>query len=365
LFVGCISGTSVDGLDLALIGIDHEQVHFQHAYTAELPPELRAALLDLGQPETDDLDLLGYCDSALGAFIGQAIVDFLAVHGVDPNNITAIGSHGQTVRHRPPDKEHSYGFSTQIGDPNLIAEITGIQTVADFRRRDMAAAGHGAPLVPPFHQALFGPLAAKAVVLNVGGISNISILGSPPRGFDTGPGNALMDVWCETHTGQTFDKNGAWAASGKVDQTLLQKCLADPFFQLTPPKSTGREYFNTPWLNQQLIASNAKPEDVQATLCALTARCTTDALKRWAPSANSLIVCGGGRLNLHLMEELAKHSGEHIEVSASERWQVDGDSIEAALFAWLAHRRLNHLPGNEPAVTGAGGYRVLGAIYAR
>jgi len=361
LYLGCISGTSVDGLDMALIRMsESQQIDVLHASTAPFSPEFRTRLLQLGQPGQDDLDLLGYCDSDLGAFIGEAMLAFLHTHDFTAEDITAVGSHGQTVRHRPPDAQHPYGFTTQIGDPNRIAEITGIQTLADFRRRDMAAGGQGAPLVPPFHQALFQREGDHVAVLNIGGISNVSLLGSPPSGFDTGPGNAIMDAWCEQHRSTPYDQGGDWAASGSIDADLLQRCLADPYFAAPPPKSTGREYFNLAWLSHHVDAT-FDPADVQATLCELTARCTADALARWAPQTKTLIACGGGRLNRTLMANLARHTS--ARVGPSEEWNVDGDSIEAALFAWLAYRTLKDLPGNEPAVTGARGYRTLGAIY--
>ena len=362
LFLGTISGTSVDGLDLALLEIGPDDtMRVVRGETIKLPTRLQSQLLQLGRPREDDLDLFGYCDSTLGDFIGHSVMDFLARTNIPAADIRAIGSHGQTVRHRPPGASQQTGFTIQIGDPNRIAEITGITTVADFRRRDMAAGGHGAPLVPPFHQALFGHLDGNVVVLNIGGISNISILGNPPSGFDTGPGNALMDSWSELHLQQPYDRDGAWAASGGVDSQLLAQFLSDPYFDTPPPKSTGREYFNLNWLHGFPRSAAVAPVDVQATLCELTARCTQQALQRWAPDTTHLIVCGGGRLNDELMRRLAEQ--KPLQVHASEHWQVNGDSIEAALFAWLASRTLHALPGNEPAVTGANGYRVLGAVY--
>jgi anhydro-N-acetylmuramic acid kinase len=368
LYIGCISGTSVDGLDVALISLDsQESVKIIDASTIKMPVRLREQLLNLGVPGLgipgqDDLDVVGQCDIDLGVFIGTSLRSFLETHKLSPGQITAIGSHGQTVRHRPPDQVRPLGFTTQIGDPNQIAEITGVQTVADFRRRDMAAGGHGAPLVPPFHQKLFQHVAANTVVLNIGGISNISILGSPTTGFDTGPGNALMDNWSARHLGKAFDEGGAWGASGHMDQTLLAHCLADPYLILAPPKSTGREYFNLAWLEQHLANANLDPADVQATLCEYTALCTTNALQQWAPDTEVLVVCGGGRLNGALMQRLQEHT--QAKVCASEAFDIDGDSIEAALFGWLAHRTLSGQSGNEPAVTGAADYRVLGAVYA-
>lgn len=366
LFLGCISGTSVDGLDIALLEVHaDDDLRVLHAETAKLPPTLQANLLQLGNPAQDDLELLGQCDSALGEFIGHALVEFLQRANTSAERITAIGSHGQTVRHRPPAPDQPITFTTQIGDPNRIVEITGITTVADFRRRDMAAGGHGAPLAPPFHQALFGSLQGNVAVLNLGGISNISVLGNPTRGFDTGPGNCLMDSWTARHLQQPYDDKGQWAATGQVDEGLLQACLEDPYFSAAPPKSTGREYFNLAWLEAVVPVATKPAVDVQATLCALTAACNTDAIQHWAPDTSQLIVCGGGRLNSNLMHRLAtpRQGQSKLEVRPSEDFQVDGDSIEAAMFAWLAYRRLQQMPGNEPAVTGAEGYRVLGGVY--
>lgn len=361
-YIGCISGTSVDGLDLALLDMQEpHQPKFIASNTASFPNELRECLLEIGRPGEDDIDGLGWADAELGTFIGQAIQKFLGDCELDSGDICAIGSHGQTVRHRPTTAEKPYGFSLQIGDANRIAEVTGVTTVADFRRRDMAAGGQGAPLVPPFHKVLFGRQNRPVAVLNIGGISNISVLDHVTSGFDTGPGNALMDIWCANHTGQSYDENGQWAGQGNVDSTLLKTCLTDPYFQLPPPKSTGREYFNLAWLDKQLAHSNAQPVDVQATLNALTALCTTQALETWAPQVQDIVVCGGGRLNQTLVSNLRRHSPANVSIS--EDWDIDGDSIEAGLFAWLAYQTMNNLSGNEPAVTGASDYRVLGAIY--
>ncbi len=356
-FIGCISGTSVDGLDVAALDIDDNgRISFRAAQTYPIVDDLRAQLLALGQPENDDIDQLGHADAQLGELTGITINAFITEHNLQP---AAIGNHGQTVRHRPGQQ---HGFTLQIGDANRIAEITGVTTVADFRRRDMAAGGEGAPLVPPFHQALFASAGPAPVVLNIGGISNVSILGDPVRGFDTGPGNALLDAWCTRHTGQPFDDGGVWAAGGRTDEALLQHLLADPFFAMTPPKSTGREYFNLPWLDRLLSDATTSPQDVQTTLVDLTARCTADALAEWGDDYSNLIVCGGGRLNHHLMQRLEHFAAANVQTS--EHFGVNGDAIEAGLFAWLAYRTLAGLPGSAAAVTGAAGPRVLGAIYA-
>lgn len=365
LFVGVISGTSVDGLDIALLS-DEARPRILHGETVALAPHLRESLLRLGQPGGDDLDLLGHADALLGDFIGCSVLAFLERLSIAPSKIAAIGSHGQTVRHRPTATPP---FTLQIGDPNRIADLTGITTVADFRRRDVAAGGQGAPLVPPFHRALFAHDDRLHVVLNIGGIANITIL-SPgsseaTRGFDTGPGNCLMDAWALRHLGTRFDLNGDWSRTGRCHQGLLAGCLSDPYFALSPPKSTGREYFNLPWLEARIQNARggrlASPPDVQATLLALTASSAADAINRWAPGVRAVTVCGGGRLNAALMQALDQRLD--AEVQSSETRGVDGDSLEAAAFAWLAARCLKGEPGNEPAVTGARGFRVLGAIH--
>ena len=356
-YLGCISGTSVDGLDIACIAVEEERIEFVAAETVELPEALRQNLLTLGQPGQDDVDLLGHVDAALGDFIGAALVAFMERWRTAVP--VAIGSHGQTVRHRPEATAQGPGFSLQIGDPNRIAERTGITIVADFRRRDMAAGGQGAPLVPPFHKALFtdARLGANPVILNIGGISNVSILDASLSGFDTGPGNCLMDSWILKHQQKPVDLNGSWASSGDVKAELLSAMLQDPYFSASPPKSTGREYFNLAWIESFEVA-RYRPQDVQATLAELTARCTVDAL---GGNPTSLVICGGGRHNRHVLSRFRSLCG--YSVFSSEDFLIDGDAIEAAAFAWLAHCRVNNLAMNAPAVTGAHGERILGAVY--
>lgn len=360
MFIGTITGTSVDGLDIAQIEIDGN-IRLVAAETTPFPNDLRATLLALGQPGQDDLDQIGAADAALGEFIGRSVIDFLRHRRSQPEEITAIGSHGQTIRHRP-DLPHP--FTWQIGDPNRIAEITGITTVADFRRRDMAAGGQGAPLVPAFHEALFRSPDESRVLVNVGGISNITWLPEAAEravsGFDTGPGNGMLDAWSETHLKQPFDQDGAWARSGAVIDPLLSAMLDDPYLNRPPPKSTGREIFNLAWLAQYEPDRHA-PADIQRTLLEFTARSIVDAQLRWAVPADQLIVCGGGRRNGFLMERLSDLAD--IPVLTTDALAFDGDALEAAAFAWLAARRLNGLPGNVATVTGAEGMRVLGAIY--
>ena len=359
LYVGAITGTSVDGLDLALvdIDIDNDSIRLVSHETRPLPDALRNELIQLGQAKDDRLDRLGLADNALGRFIGQSIAHFLTALNLPEGEPRAIGSHGQTVRHRPGGPSP---FTMQIGDPSLIAEISGITTVADFRRRDMAAGGEAAPLVPAFHARIFTSDSERRAVLNIGGISNITAL-EPLRGFDTGPGNALLDAWCAAHTGRRFDEDGTWASGGRVVSGLLSALLADPFVHRTPPKSTGKEHYNLEWLHA-LLEPGLQPRDVQRTLVEFTARSAVDARNRWAPSAQRLLVCGGGRLNRFLMQRLAELSGIPVQTTDQHGW--DGDAIEAAAFAWLAHRRLVRAPGNVPEVTGARGPRVLGAVYA-
>ncbi|MDP6829197.1 MAG: anhydro-N-acetylmuramic acid kinase [Pseudomonadales bacterium] len=359
LYVGAISGTSVDGLDLALLHVDDEALTIEAAHTEALPGNLRRVLIDLAQRHGDHLDALGHADTALGQFIGQSINEFLARCKVRHEDIAAIGSHGQTVRHRP---DGTQPFTMQIGDPNCIAETTGVLTVADFRRRDLAAGGQAAPLVPPFHAALFACTDESRAIANIGGISNITVLapGTPVTGFDTGPGNALLDAWYQQHNEGAYDENGTWAAGGVTLQALLDALLQDPYLSVEPPKSTGKEHYNLEWLQPKL--SPLEPQDVQRTLSVFTARSLADAVERWAPATARVLVCGGGRLNQLLMADLA--GALACPVEPVEEHGIDGDAVEAAAFAWLAHRRLTGQPGNEPSVTGAAAERVLGGVYS-
>lgn len=380
LFVGCMTGTSVDGLDLALTRINevpgggdrHETVDVVAAETLPLPTDLQTALLTCGQPESSNVELLGSCDSWLGDFIGQSIRDWLSHLDIAANRITAIGSHGQTVRHRPPGTTN-HPFTLQIGDPNRIAEATGIQTVADFRRRDMAAGGQGAPLAPAYHQVVLGHLGPGTCVVNIGGISNLSPLDGSYQGFDSGPGNCLMDEWYRRHHPSMgaggYDTDGAWAAAGRCDTDLLNRWLADPYFAKSPPKSTGREYFNLAWL-EPVGSSSHDPrisaQDVQTTLAELTAYTIAESIASAMNAPQFIPVCGGGRLNSHLMTRIEANlfdRGHTCDVQATEHWGVDGDALEASAFAWLAYRRIRCLTGNLSAATGASGARTLGAIY--
>ncbi len=369
LYLGLISGTSADGIDAALIDCDPSRsapIELVAGRTFPYPADLREHALALGQPETRiDLDALGEVDARLGEQFAAAALGLLMESGVDPGRVRAIGSHGQTIRHRP---DGSVPFTMQIGDAARIAERTGITTVADFRRRDIAASGQGAPLAPAFHQAVFATGTESRAVLNLGGIGNLSLLprSGPVTGFDTGPANALMDVWIAVTRGARFDQDGAFAAQGRIDTDLLATLLADPWFALDGPKSTGREQFNLAWLQPHLAALEAAPgdADIQATLCALSAETVVQSLAQAMPDCARVLVCGGGVHNPVLMRMLSERLCG-IPVQSTATFGLDPDLIEAMTFAWLAARSLAGLAGNLPSVTGARGPRILGAIHPR
>ncbi len=354
-YLGLISGTSCDGIDAALLSFEPLQVHFAKTYG--FPREWRELALALGQgQELVNLDDLGQLDVALGKAFSDAALQLLIEAGISPNQITAIGSHGQTVRHRP---NLAHPFTLQLGCPHVIAERTGIKVVADFRRRDVAAGGQGAPLVPAFHAAVFPP---GSVVLNLGGIANVTILGPAVLGFDTGPANCLLDAHALAEFGLSHDAGGAIAARGKVNTALLSRLAADPYFATPAPKSTGRETFNLAWVRARAGATDQdiSAEDLQATLLELTAITIRDALKPFA--AGEILVCGGGVHCPPLLARLAYHCG--VPVRSTTEFGIDPDFVEAAAFAWLARETLENRPGNRPEVTGAKGLRVLGSVVA-
>lgn len=358
-----MSGTSLDGVDLVIVDFAQERPRLVASCLLPFPDSLRAELLELCQPGNDDIDRLGHADTAFGAFIGNGLCNLLAEHGIARERIRALGSHGQTVRHRP---QGPHPFTLQIGDPNLIAELAGVPVIADFRRRDMAAGGQGAPLVPAFHAAVFGGSSDRAVV-NLGGMANITLLpGGRPEaasGFDTGPGNVLLDTWAQRHLGKPVDEDGAWAAQARPDAALLERLLADPYFAQPAPKSTGREYFNLAWLQAHMDHPVA-PASVQATLTELTALTIARGINTaQGVRPRSVLVCGGGRRNAWLMERLAA-ALPGMDIATTDSHGLDGDWVEAVAFAWLARQRLMGRAGNLPAVTGATGARILGAIYA-
>lgn len=358
-FLGLISGTSVDGVDAALVRFSPApQILFARTYP--LPEDLAADVLRLSQAEARlSLDDAGRLDTRLGQAFAAVARQALADAGVPPSQVRAIGSHGQTLRHDPRGEAP---FTLQMGDPNVIAEATGLCVVADFRRRDVAAGGQGAPLMPAFHAAVLRADEDRAV-LNLGGIANLTLL---PRegeviGFDTGPANGLMDAWCLQHRGQRYDRDAAFAREGRVDAALLERLLAEPWFALPPPKSTGRDQFQLEWLGARLSGKES-PADVQATLCELSAATVAEALLRTQPGTRRLIACGGGVHNPLLMQRLAERlPGITVETTAAHG--LDPDFVEAAGFAWLARQTLAGLAGNLPSVTGARGPRVLGAIH--
>jgi anhydro-N-acetylmuramic acid kinase len=362
LYIGLISGTSADGIDAALVRFEQDRPRLVAALTHPWPDDLRSRILAVAQDETRlDLDAYGQLDVAIGACFADAASRLLDASGTSAAHVRAIGSHGQTLRHRPHG-EHP--FTLQVGDPSVIAERCRIDVVADFRRADVAAGGQGAPLLPAVHAMLLGSPGRTRVVLNLGGIANITVLGADGRvfGFDTGPANGLMDAWCLRHRGEAFDRDGAFAREGTVDGDLLAALLADPYFALPPPKSTGREHFHLAWLDRHAQAARLRPADVQATLLELSARSVADAIERHAPYAVDVLACGGGVHNGALMARLAALLAPRaLRSTASEG--VDPDYLEATAFAWLARQRLLGRPGNLPAVTGARGPRVLGAIY--
>lgn len=362
-YVGLMSGTSLDGIDAVLVELG-QSPRLLAAHTFSLSPELRSQLLSLCQPGADEIERMGQADRALGLALGAAVNELLAMARVPHSAVRAIGSHGQTIRHRPPGTR-PHAFTLQIGDPGSIAQTTGIVTVADFRRRDIAAGGHGAPLVPAFHRAVFKGARTRAIV-NIGGIANVTLLpaAGSVSGFDTGPGNTLLDSWIDRHRGLAYDRDGEWAASGNVCAQLLATLLDDPYFAASAPKSTGREYFNLDWLDDRLArcAQTIAAADVQATLLELTAQSIASAIGASMPAPHEVFICGGGAYNRHLMLRLEALLHPR-QLGSTAQLGIDPEWVEAAAFAWLAQQTLSGKPGNEPAVTGAAGYCVLGAIY--
>ncbi|MFZ5938355.1 anhydro-N-acetylmuramic acid kinase [Pseudomonas putida] len=359
LYLGVMSGTSLDGLDIALID-QGERLQLLATHYVPMPAELRQQLLSLCSSGADEIARAALAENRWASLAGEGVRQLLAKHGLQADAIRAIGSHGQTIRHEP-----ARGFTVQIGNPALLAELTGISVVADFRRRDVAAGGQGAPLVPAFHETLFSHLGQRLAVLNVGGFSNLSLIerDKPVHGFDCGPGNVLLDAWIERKRGQAYDADGAWAASGKLQGDLLSSLLSDPFFAGSGPKSTGREVFNLPWLDGHLANLPAfRDEDVQATLLELTARSIIESLQNAQQDTEALLVCGGGARNGALMARLAELLPK-AKVTSTGAHGVDPDWVEAMAFAWLAHCCLEGIPANRPSVTAAKGLRVLGAIY--
>ncbi|MBC7990850.1 MAG: anhydro-N-acetylmuramic acid kinase [Luteimonas sp.] len=365
LYLGLISGTSADGIDAALVRFAGEdglpQLVFGRTYPWE--PALRARLVELGQKSALlTLDDLGELDVRIGRAFAQAAGAALADSGTPADAVAAIGSHGQTLRHRP---QGEFPYTLQLGDPSTIAERSGVRVVADFRRRDVAAGGHGAPLVPALHAALLHDAREDRAVLNLGGIANFTLLPArgEVRGFDTGPANGLMDAWCLRHTGAGFDRDGAFATSGRVDEALLARLLDEAWFALPPPKSTGRDQFHLDWVEAKLAGDEAAAADVQATLLALSVQTIAAALRAAQPGTARVIACGGGVHNSALMGALAD-ALPGIVVESTAAHGIDPDFVEAMAFAWMARETLLGRPGNVASVTGAQGARVLGGVYS-
>lgn len=354
-YIGLMSGTSLDGVDGVLTSFDGQ---LSAAYLA-FPTDLKQSLLSLQSSGPDEIHRESVAAQQLAHLYAQCVHELLASANINNNQISAIGAHGQTIRHQP-----TQGYTRQLNHPALLAELTGIDVVADFRSRDIAAGGQGAPLVPAFHQAVFGSTGHTRVVVNIGGISNISLLNANDSvsGFDTGPGNILLDAWIHLHQAKAYDADGAWAATGSVNEALLTQLLNEPFFALPPPKSTGRDLFDLAWLQSHLNSYAAlRPEDVQATLVALTTKTIADAIKRHAAACDAVFVCGGGAYNTQLMQSLQSQLSQ--PVSSTDVLGISPSHVEALAFAWLAKQFCKRLPGNLPSVTGAKGDRILGALY--
>ncbi|WP_163559899.1 anhydro-N-acetylmuramic acid kinase [Halomonas sp. NO4] len=372
-FIGLMSGTSLDGIDAALVEFDAAgSPRLLATHDEPMPDALRDALWQLCHAEEASFRELAAAEDAFCRLQARAVETLLAASGTPRTAIAAIGSHGQTIEHAPTGHHGGPAYTLQLDNPSLLAELTGCPVVGDLRRRDLAAGGQAAPLAPAFHEALFRGGDAWRLVLNLGGFANLTLL--PPvgseaavLGFDTGPANVLLDAWHARHRGGHFDADGAWAASGSVDSDLLERLLADPFFHQPPPRSTGREHFHLDWL-QGHLADTESPADVQATLAELTATSVALGVEMAreqldAPPAEALIPCGGGAHNRDLLARLARHLPE-TSLVPSDDWGWPADWLEAGAFAWLAWRRLAGQPGNLPSVTGAAGPRVLGGLYA-
>lgn len=354
-YIGLMSGTSLDGID----GIITDFRGTSSSAYIPFPATLKNALMALQSPGMNEIHREALAANQLSRLYAACVAELLRGSGISAAQVKAIGAHGQTIRHLPTE-----GYTRQINNPALVAELTGIDVIADFRSRDIAAGGQGAPLVPAFHRSVFGSASHTRAIVNIGGISNISVLGADGSvtGFDTGPGNVLMDAWIHHHQGKAYDANGEWASSGKVIDSLLTHLRDEDFFRQAPPKSTGRDLFHLSWLNERLAKfPDAHPQDVQATLAALTARGIADAIHTYAPECDAVFICGGGAFNAHLMQCLSEQLPQ--PVTSTDSLGISPTHVEAFAFAWLAQRFCDRQFGNVPAVTGAKGERLLGALY--
>lgn len=356
LYIGLMSGTSLDGVDVALCKIDESVCKLVNTLEYSLPRELKSDILTAIEDQTT-LAKVGELDHRLGLLFAEAVNALLEQVHIESADIRAIGSHGQTLWHAP---EGSYPFSMQLGDPNILVARTGIPVVADFRRKDMALGGQGAPFAPAFHAFLFGKIAKKTAVVNIGGMANITILDDTLSGYDTGCGNVLLDGWIAKNRGEPYDKEGAWAASGRVDQDLLENMLADPYFLLDAPKSTGRERFGMAWLEEKLQGFGLPPKDVQATLLELTVQSIANEVKQF--DRELLLLCGGGAKNSFLLARIRQLLPQ-TEVATTDEYGVNGDFMEAMAFAWLAYKRIHKEEVALKAVTGARENTLLGGLY--
>jgi anhydro-N-acetylmuramic acid kinase len=362
-YIGLMSGTSLDGVDAILLAFDATgHMSIVADYSVPYPDDIRHRILALQPQGQDELARAARLGIRLATLYAEAVGGVLHAAGLGPADVKAVGCHGQTIRHAPQQ-----GYTLQIGNLALLAELSGIDVVGDFRSRDIAAGGQGAPLVPAFHQALLSHPQHCRVILNVGGISNLTVLRPDGEviGFDSGPGNMLMDAWCQRHLGARFDRDGAWAASGHIVRPLLDVLLAEPFFAAAPPKSTGRDLFDLDWLDRILDGlPSATSADVQATLLALSVRSVADAVGTHAPDCHEVFVCGGGARNGRFMRELAVALPEQ-HITTTDALGLPPQQVEGAAFGWLARRLLQREPGNLPTATGARGARILGALYPR
>lgn len=362
-----MSGTSLDGIDCALVRCNDTDTTLLATHEHPIPSGLKKRIATISHSGPDEIEQLGKLDRELGLLFAEATMQLLATTGTHARQVQAIGSHGQTVRHRPPSAvtESTESFSLQIGDPNTIVEHTGITTIADFRRRDIAAGGEGAPLAPAFHAAALARADVNRAIVNIGGIANVTLLQGTRllAGFDTGPGNTLLDHWIERIRGESYDRGGQWASSGVVHERLLEKFMGHAYFGKQGPRSTGKEEFNLAWLHNQIgTGESIAPVDIQATLVELTSITIATAIKNSAVEISEVYVCGGGAHNTFLMQRLSHHLTP-ATVASTSAIGMDPDWVEAATFAWLASRTLRGLTGNSPAVTGAQGPRILGGIY--
>lgn len=362
-YIGVMSGSSLDGIDVALTDLSNNQCKVIATHFQAYPDNIRSALLTLHFPSENELEHSALMANQLACLYAEAINTVLENHNLHANQITAVGCHGQTIRHQPRHKD-SLGYTIQLGNNALLAELTDITVVGDFRTRDIAAGGQGAPLVPAFHQAVFSSPEKNRAILNIGGIANITYISNQGEivGFDSGPGNMLLDHWIKQSLQKTYDKNGAWAATGSVNTQLLAQLLSDPYFSLAPPKSTGRDLFNAAWLNQYIAESNDPSEDIARTLVELTSQSICNAMNQYCPEVDEVYLCGGGAHNALLVASIKDQLG-HIALSTTDALGVNGDWVEAAAFSWLAQQTIQNKPSNLAAATGASGPRVLGAIH--